>query len=78
MGIKLKSAHTMEPLWGFGMTKKTSNLNKEIKQLISQKKDITRRLSFLLGESKCRGIEIEPGVYSGCTGTGGDCPICGK
>lgn len=26
----------------------------------------------------CKGMEIEPGVYSGCDGTGGDCPVCGK
>jgi hypothetical protein len=26
----------------------------------------------------CPGIEIEPGVHSGCSGKGGDCPVCGK
>jgi hypothetical protein len=26
----------------------------------------------------CKGMEIEPGVFSGCSGTGGDCPECGK
>lgn len=26
---------------------------------------------------ECRGIEIESGVYSGCTRQGGDCPRCG-
>ena len=30
------------------------------------------------GGPPCPGIEIEPGVFSGCTGTGGDCPTCGK
>jgi hypothetical protein len=27
---------------------------------------------------KCRGIEIEEGVYSGCNQSAGDCPSCGK
>jgi hypothetical protein len=26
----------------------------------------------------CRGMEIEPGVYSGCNGLYGECPECGK
>jgi hypothetical protein len=26
---------------------------------------------------RCRGIEIEDGVFSGCDATGGDCPSCG-
>lgn len=26
----------------------------------------------------CPGIEIMPGEFSGCSGTGGDCPVCGK
>lgn len=26
----------------------------------------------------CRGIEIEPGVFSGCEASAGDCPECGK
>ena len=26
----------------------------------------------------CPGFEIEPGVHSGCKGTGRDCPVCGK
>ena len=26
----------------------------------------------------CKGIEIEPGVFSGCNQSGGDCPKCGK
>ena len=30
------------------------------------------------GGPPCPGIEIEPGVFSGCSGTGGDCPVCGK
>lgn len=30
------------------------------------------------GGPPCPGIEIEPGVWSGCSGTGGDCPTCGK
>lgn len=28
--------------------------------------------------AKCKGIEIEPGVFSGCDGSAGDCPVCGK
>jgi len=30
------------------------------------------------GGPPCPGIEIEPGVFSGCDQSGGDCPICGK
>ena len=26
----------------------------------------------------CDGIELSTGVFSGCTQTDGDCPICGK
>jgi len=26
----------------------------------------------------CKGIEIEPNVFSGCTQSAGDCPVCGK
>ncbi len=26
----------------------------------------------------CPGLELAPGCHTGCTGTGGDCPICGK
>jgi hypothetical protein len=26
----------------------------------------------------CKGIEIEPGVFSGCVATAGDCPECGQ
>ena len=27
---------------------------------------------------QCKGMEIEPGVYSGCDASAGDCPTCGK
>lgn len=27
---------------------------------------------------QCNGIEIEPGVYSGCNASAGDCPTCGE
>ena len=30
------------------------------------------------GGPACPGFEIEPGAWSGCSGTGGDCPTCGK
>ena len=30
------------------------------------------------GGPKCPGFEIEPGVYSGCDQSAGDCPTCGK
>jgi len=30
------------------------------------------------GGPKCPGIEIEPGVFSGCDQSAGDCPTCGK
>ena len=30
------------------------------------------------GGPKCPGIEIEPGVFSGCDQSGGDCPTCGE
>ena len=26
----------------------------------------------------CKGIEIEPSVFSGCDQSAGDCPTCGK
>lgn len=26
---------------------------------------------------KCTGIEIEPGIFSGCDQSAGDCPVCG-
>ena len=35
-------------------------------------------LQARVAASPCLGIEIEPGWYSGCSGSGGDCPICGK
>jgi hypothetical protein len=27
---------------------------------------------------KCKGIELQPGVMTGCTQTDGDCPVCDK
>jgi hypothetical protein len=33
---------------------------------------------FFSAEPKCRGMEIESGVFSGCDQSGGDCPNCGK
>ena len=27
---------------------------------------------------KCKGMEIEAGVFSGCDASAGDCPTCGK
>ena len=30
------------------------------------------------GGPKCPGLEIEPGVFSGCNQSGGDCPTCGN
>lgn len=30
------------------------------------------------GGPPCPGIEIEPGVFSGCNQSGGDCPTCGR
>lgn len=33
---------------------------------------------FFLAEPLCLGIEIEPGVFSGCNQSAGDCPRCGK
>jgi hypothetical protein len=32
-------------------------------------------LGWLAEATKCKGIEIEPNVYSGCRGLS-DCPIC--
>ncbi len=26
----------------------------------------------------CKGFEIEPGVFSGCDASAGDCPECGR
>ena len=40
---------------------------------------IGRGYRFFSAESvPCKGIEIEPGVYSGCDASAGDCPVCGK
>lgn len=33
---------------------------------------------FSAEATKCKGIEIEPGVFSGCDQSAGDCPVCGK
>lgn len=33
---------------------------------------------FSAQEVACSGFEIEPGVFSGCDQSGGDCPECGK
>lgn len=30
------------------------------------------------GGPDCPGMEIEPGVFSGCNQSGGDCPTCGR
>ena len=30
------------------------------------------------GGPPCPGLEIEPGVWSGCNQSHGDCPTCGK
>lgn len=30
------------------------------------------------GGPECPGLEIEPGVWSGCDSKGGDCPTCGR
>ena len=27
---------------------------------------------------ECKGIEIDPGKFSGCDASAGDCPTCGK
>lgn len=27
---------------------------------------------------ECKGFEIEPGVFSGCDASAGDCPVCGR
>jgi hypothetical protein len=33
---------------------------------------------FFADALSCNGIEIEPGVFSGCDQSAGDCPTCGK
>lgn len=35
-------------------------------------------LSAETAPEPCKGIEIEPGVFSGCDQSAGDCPVCGK
>ena len=30
------------------------------------------------GGPPCPGLEVEPGVFSGCNQSGGDCPTCEK
>ena len=31
-----------------------------------------------LRDTKCNGLELGDGLYSGCIQTYGDCPVCGK
>lgn len=33
---------------------------------------------FSAEETACKGFEIEPGAYSGCDASAGDCPACGR
>lgn len=33
---------------------------------------------FFSAVAECNGIEIEPGSFSGCDASAGDCPTCGK
>ena len=33
---------------------------------------------YFTAEVDCPGIEVEPGVFSGCNQFAGDCPRCGK
>ena len=33
---------------------------------------------FSAEATPCEGIEIEPGIFSGCDQSAGDCPTCGK
>lgn len=33
---------------------------------------------YFSAEADCPGIEIEPGMFSGCNQSAGDCPTCGK
>jgi hypothetical protein len=36
------------------------------------------RAAFEAAADKCKGMEIEPSVYSGCDASAGDCPTCGE
>jgi len=47
----------------------------EIAKLQAEIKERQARLDEL---RPCPGIEIEPGVFSGCDQSGGDCPTCRK
>ena len=42
------------------------------------KQEDRQLLREIMESDKCPGIEIEPGVYSGCEPGAGDCPTCGK
>ena len=33
---------------------------------------------FSAEPAPCKGIEIEPGAFSGCDASAGDCPECGR
>lgn len=33
---------------------------------------------FSAEAAPCKGMEIEPGAYSGCDASAGDCPTCGQ
>lgn len=30
------------------------------------------------GDGACPGFELPDGTFTGCNGSGGDCPVCGK
>lgn len=55
---------------------KEKRLN-EINKLQVEITEINKHL-VELRKPECKGIELGDGSFSGCTGTGGDCPICGK
>lgn len=41
-------------------------------------KSSERDLRIAIKGTACKGFEIEPGVFSGCNQSAGDCPACGK
>lgn len=51
---------------------------KKLAEIASVKKEINKLKARLVELNTCKGIDLGDGNFSGCTGIGGDCPICGK
>jgi hypothetical protein len=45
-------------------------------KLLSEQDELREALGAYSAAYPCPGFEIEPGMASGCDGSGGDCPTC--